>query len=73
MLAVEFVADAASRTPAKQTFAAVAARALERGVILIGSGTHGNVMRFLFPLVITAEQLDEGLAVIEEALAEASA
>jgi 4-aminobutyrate aminotransferase-like enzyme len=30
-------------------------------------------MRFLFPLVITAEQLDEGLAVIEEALAEASA
>ena len=73
MLAVEFVADAASRAPAKQTFAAVAARALERGVILIGSGTHGNVMRFLFPLVITAEQLDEGLAVIEEALAETSA
>ena len=43
-------------------------RCLERGVILLGSGTYGNVMRFLFPLVITTAQLDEGLDVIEGVL-----
>jgi len=68
MLAVEFVADRTSRRPSKETFATVAARCLERGVILLGSGTYGNVMRFLFPLVITEAQLDEGLDVIEGVL-----
>jgi 4-aminobutyrate aminotransferase/(S)-3-amino-2-methylpropionate transaminase len=72
MMAVEFVSDRASRTPSKETFTAVAARCLERGVILIGAGTHGNVMRFLFPLVITESQLTEGLDVIEGALREAT-
>jgi 4-aminobutyrate aminotransferase-like enzyme len=37
-------------------------------VILLGSGTYGNVMRFLFQLVITEAQLDEGLDVIEGVL-----
>jgi 4-aminobutyrate aminotransferase/(S)-3-amino-2-methylpropionate transaminase len=32
-------------------------------------GTHGNVLRFLVPLTIQEEELDEGLAVIEKALA----
>jgi len=68
MLAVEFVADRTSRRPSKETFTTVAARCLERGVILLGSGTYGNVMRFLFPLVITEAQLDEGLDVIEGVL-----
>lgn len=70
MMAVEFVADRGSRRPSKETFATVAARCLERGVILLGSGTHGNVMRFLFPLVITLDQLEEGLDVIEGVLRE---
>jgi len=68
MLAIEFVADRASRRPSKEAFATVAARCLERGVILLGAGTYGNVMRFLFPLVITEAQLDEGLDVIESVL-----
>jgi 4-aminobutyrate aminotransferase/(S)-3-amino-2-methylpropionate transaminase len=37
--------------------------------ILIYAGTHSNVLRFLVPLVITDEQLDEGLDVIERQLA----
>ncbi len=70
MLAVEFVEDRASRRPSRELFQSIAGRCLERGVILIGAGTHGNVMRFLFPLVITEPQLDEGLDVIEGVLAE---
>ena len=73
MAAVEFVADRESRRPARDVLQTVAGRCLERGVILIGAGTHGNVMRFLFPLVITEAQLDEGLDVIEGVLGELAA
>ncbi|MFM7208150.1 MAG: 4-aminobutyrate--2-oxoglutarate transaminase [Planctomycetaceae bacterium] len=68
MMAVELVADRDSRRPAKETLAALVGRCLERGVILMTAGTAGNVLRFLFPLVITPEQLDEGLDVIEAVL-----
>jgi 4-aminobutyrate aminotransferase/(S)-3-amino-2-methylpropionate transaminase len=37
-------------------------------VILIYAGTHSNVLRYLVPLVISDEQLDEGLGVIEKQL-----
>jgi 4-aminobutyrate aminotransferase/(S)-3-amino-2-methylpropionate transaminase len=36
---------------------------------VLSAGTHGNVIRTLMPLVITDEQLDEGLEVLEHALA----
>lgn len=68
MCALEFVADRGTRAPDKEYLAALSKRCCARGVLLISSGTHGNVLRFLFPLVITSEQLDEGLAVIEEEL-----
>ena len=35
----------------------------------ISAGTHGNVIRTLMPLVITDAQLQEGLEVLEHALA----
>jgi 4-aminobutyrate aminotransferase/(S)-3-amino-2-methylpropionate transaminase len=72
MMAVEFVEDRSSRRPDREVLQSIAGRCLERGVILIGSGTHGNVMRFLFPLVITEDQLDEGLDVIEGVMADVS-
>lgn len=68
MCALEFVADRGTRAPDKEYLASLSKRCCARGVLLISSGTHGNVLRFLFPLVITSEQLDEGLAVIEEEL-----
>ncbi|HMP76838.1 MAG TPA: 4-aminobutyrate--2-oxoglutarate transaminase [Kiritimatiellia bacterium] len=65
MCGVDFVKDRAGKAPDKEYLAALSKRCLEHGVILIASGTHGNVLRFLFPLVITVDQLDEGLDVIE--------
>ncbi len=70
MVAIEFVTDRESRRPSQEILATISGRCLERGVILISAGTHGNVMRFLFPLVITPAQLDEGLDVIEGVLRE---
>jgi 4-aminobutyrate aminotransferase/(S)-3-amino-2-methylpropionate transaminase len=41
----------------------------QHGLITITAGTFNNVIRILVPLVVTDEQFDEGLAVIEAALA----
>ncbi len=42
----------------------------EKGLIMISAGTHSNIIRPLMPLVITAQQLDKGLSIIEEGLSE---
>jgi 4-aminobutyrate aminotransferase len=63
MLAFEF----AERTPGRAQ--AVVAEAFERGLILLSCGLYGNVIRLLPALTITPEELDEGLAILEESLA----
>jgi len=47
--------------------AAVATAAREQGVIVLTCGTYGNVLRFLPPLTISDELLNEGLDVLAEA------
>jgi 4-aminobutyrate aminotransferase / (S)-3-amino-2-methylpropionate transaminase / 5-aminovalerate transaminase len=68
MLAVELVRDTRTRTAADAETKATVSRARDRGVLLIPAGTYGNVLRFLFPLSIADDELDEGLNVVEEAL-----
>src|SRR3954454_16994408 len=41
------------------------------GVLVLTAGSYGNVLRFLPPLVISDELLDEGMTVLEKALAAA--
>jgi 4-aminobutyrate aminotransferase-like enzyme len=62
-----------SRSPDKALTGRLLAGALERGLILLSSGTYGNVVRVLAPLTIEDSVLDEGLDTMEEALAEAVA
>jgi len=69
MCAMELVRDAATREPAEAETKEIARFCLEHGVILITAGTFNNVIRILVPLVVTDEQFDEGLAVLEAALA----
>jgi 4-aminobutyrate aminotransferase/(S)-3-amino-2-methylpropionate transaminase len=71
MLAIELVSDPAARTPAPQLAQAVIDEALARGLLLITCGIHSNCIRELVPLVITDAELEEALAVWEEALAPA--
>jgi 4-aminobutyrate aminotransferase / (S)-3-amino-2-methylpropionate transaminase / 5-aminovalerate transaminase len=63
MLAFEFV----DRTPTRAK--AVVAEAFERGLVLLSCGLYGNVIRLLPPLTITDEELEEGLALLDESLA----
>ncbi|HBL28069.1 MAG TPA: 4-aminobutyrate--2-oxoglutarate transaminase [Acidobacteria bacterium] len=68
MRALELVKDREGRQPDKARTSAVLRTACERGLLLLGAGTHGNVLRLLMPLVITDGELDEGLDVLEAAL-----
>ena len=42
--------------------------AVANGVILIRAGVYSNCIRLLPPIVMTNEQLEEGLTVIENAI-----
>jgi 4-aminobutyrate aminotransferase/(S)-3-amino-2-methylpropionate transaminase len=69
MWGLELVRDRATREPAKEETAALSKACYERGLVTITAGTYGNVVRTLMPLVITDEELAEGLDVLESALA----
>jgi 4-aminobutyrate aminotransferase/(S)-3-amino-2-methylpropionate transaminase len=43
-------------------------RAVAGGVLLIRAGLYSSCVRFMPPLVITEEELREGLAVVAEAV-----
>ncbi|MCY9111977.1 4-aminobutyrate--2-oxoglutarate transaminase [Bacillus atrophaeus] len=68
MAAIEIVKDPETREPDKAKAAAIAAYANDNGLLLLTAGINGNIIRFLTPLVITDEQLKEGLDIIEAGL-----
>ena len=69
MLALELVRDRESKTPAPERVAAAIAAAREQGLLLLGCGLHGNVIRLLPPLTISDDDLARGLEILEAALA----
>jgi 4-aminobutyrate aminotransferase/(S)-3-amino-2-methylpropionate transaminase len=64
MVGLELVRSRATREPAASEAGEIIRLACQRGVLLIGAGTFGNVIRFLTPLTITDDELDEGLDVL---------
>lgn len=68
MLAIELVKDRHTKQPAADETKALVKFCYERGLILLSCGNFGNVIRTLMPLVITDEQLERGLAIMEEGL-----
>ena len=69
MVACEFI-DPKTGAPDADLTKKVQAAALKRGLLLLTCGVYGNVIRFLFPLTIEDSVFDEGLAVLDAALAE---
>lgn len=69
MIAMELVTDRQEKTPAADETKALVKYCLERGLLILACGTYGNVIRFLMPLVITNEQLNQGLEILEDGFA----
>jgi 4-aminobutyrate aminotransferase / (S)-3-amino-2-methylpropionate transaminase / 5-aminovalerate transaminase len=72
MQAIELVEDRETKAPAAGLTSAALVAARERGLIILACGLYGNVIRVLVPLVISDEDLERGLEILEESLLEAS-
>lgn len=71
MQLIEFVKDKTTKEPDMQTAMDVLKDAVTHGIILIRAGLYSNCIRLLPPVVMTDEQLHEGLTVLELAIARA--
>ncbi|MCB1797751.1 MAG: aminotransferase class III-fold pyridoxal phosphate-dependent enzyme, partial [Gammaproteobacteria bacterium] len=73
MLAIELVRDPVGREPDAALTNLITAETLKRGLITIRAGLYSNCLRFLPALTIRDEQIDEGMAVLAEAVTAARA
>ncbi|MGC2257753.1 MAG: 4-aminobutyrate--2-oxoglutarate transaminase [Candidatus Sulfotelmatobacter sp.] len=69
MQAIELVKSQETKIPATEETKQITQYCYEHGLITITAGSYSNVIRVLVPLVATNEQMDEGLDVLESALA----
>jgi 4-aminobutyrate aminotransferase/(S)-3-amino-2-methylpropionate transaminase len=69
MQAIELVKSQEDKTPATDETKKITQYCYEHGLITITAGTYSNVIRILVPLVAIDAQIDEGLKVLESALA----
>jgi 4-aminobutyrate aminotransferase/(S)-3-amino-2-methylpropionate transaminase len=68
MRAIELVRSTHSKEPAKDETEEILRYCYNHGLIMISAGSYGNVLRLLVPLVITDEQLNEGLDILQAAI-----
>jgi 4-aminobutyrate aminotransferase/(S)-3-amino-2-methylpropionate transaminase len=68
MVAIEFVKSRKTKEPAKELVKHIVNEAFNMGLLLMSAGIYGNVIRFLIPLIVTDDQLEEGLSILERAI-----
>jgi 4-aminobutyrate aminotransferase / (S)-3-amino-2-methylpropionate transaminase / 5-aminovalerate transaminase len=71
MLALELVESRETKAPAAALASAATAAAREHGLVLLSCGIYGNVIRILVPLVVSDDDLEHGLEILERALVDA--
>ena len=70
MMGLELVKDRQTKEPAAEEAGILVRRCLEKGLIILSCGNHGNVIRTLMPLVIGDEQMKKGFSIMKEVLRE---
>jgi 4-aminobutyrate aminotransferase / (S)-3-amino-2-methylpropionate transaminase / 5-aminovalerate transaminase len=69
MLGLEVVKDRRTKEPDKERANRIVTECLSRGLILVTAGEYMNVIRLLYPLVITDAQLAEGMDILDRSIA----
>jgi 4-aminobutyrate aminotransferase / (S)-3-amino-2-methylpropionate transaminase / 5-aminovalerate transaminase len=69
MVAIELVKDRTTKEPDSHTASEILAAAHHRGLVLIKAGMFDNVIRVLVPLCVTDDELQQGLDILEDAIA----
>jgi 4-aminobutyrate aminotransferase/(S)-3-amino-2-methylpropionate transaminase len=64
MVGVEFVQDRETKVLVPNYLDAVLRESISRGLVTVGCGIYHNVLRHLIPLVISDDDLEEGLDVL---------
>jgi 4-aminobutyrate aminotransferase/(S)-3-amino-2-methylpropionate transaminase len=72
MCALELVTSQKTKEPAAAQTKAVVQECYKNGLIALSAGIYSNVIRTLMPLVITDDQLEAGLDILEQAIAKAN-
>jgi len=67
MVAMELISNGDARQPNPDLAKALTTKAAEMGLILLGCGVRGNVIRILAPLTIKSKHLEEGLDILGKA------
>jgi 4-aminobutyrate aminotransferase / (S)-3-amino-2-methylpropionate transaminase / 5-aminovalerate transaminase len=70
MCAIEFIKDSSTNAPNKEIVQEIIQAAHQNGLIIMSAGLFGNIIRLLTPLVISDEQLTEGLDVLQKVITE---
>jgi 4-aminobutyrate aminotransferase len=68
MVGVE-MSSPSERSPLPETAKAVQSGCLSQNMLILTCGTYGNVVRWIPPLVVTEEQINDGLIRFEQAMA----
>jgi 4-aminobutyrate aminotransferase/(S)-3-amino-2-methylpropionate transaminase len=69
MVAIELV-EPGTKKPNPAAVQEIVKRCHAEGLLVLTAGTYGNVLRFLPPLVIPEHLLEEGLGILEKAVAD---
>jgi len=72
MIGTEFT-DPSSGQPEGDITAMVQSSCIENNLLLLSCGTYENVIRWIPPLVVTNEQIDEAVDIFEQAVRDATA
>ena len=70
MLAIEMIIPGGGKTPNPEAAMSVLENALQRGLVAYMAGLYGQVVRFMPPLTLNSEQVDEALNILEESMAD---
>lgn len=69
MLALEFIRPNSYKEPYPELAMNLLNEMLDQGLVAYMAGTYGQVVRFIPPLIVSAEQVDEALGILESGLA----
>lgn len=68
MLGMELVHTKEGKEPNPTAVKEVIQLAVQKGLLLKSAGADANVIRFLSPLCVTREQVDEGLSIMKQCI-----